>query len=127
MMRDYKGISWVLARPYLLLLTAGVLLLGCITYCTTMWMPSATRTFIMPDIGLICGLYCAQRHSILAWLTFLTGFAMLFGAWLMWRGNYRPGAIIAIACGTLTIPVGVLALTAGYLAWRKVTQIHRLF
>ena len=112
-------LGWLLARPYLLLLTAGVLLLGCITYCTTLWIPPATRTFIMPDIGLICGLYCAQRHSILAWITILTGLSMLLGAWLMWRGKYRLGATIAFITGILTIPVGVLALGAGYLAWRK--------
>jgi hypothetical protein len=118
-MKEPRGLGWILARPYLPLAAAGVLLLGCITYCTTLWVPPAARSFIMPDIALICGLYCAQRHSILAWLTILTGLCMLLGAWLMWRGKHRAGATLAVVCGALTIPVGVLALGAGYLAWRK--------
>ncbi len=104
---------------YLLCLGAGGALLGCISYCTTIWIPMGPPTMIMPDIGLICGIYCATRISAVGYITILTGVVMLISGVLLKLGKDVWGARLAFITGVMSIPVGVFALVAAYLTWQK--------
>jgi hypothetical protein len=97
----------------------GGLLLGCISYCTTLWVPMGSPTFIMPDIGLICGVYCGTRIPFIGFLTILTGVVMLLSGVLLKLGKNKWGTRLAFITGFLTIPVGILPLIAAYLSRRE--------
>jgi hypothetical protein len=97
----------------------GVLLLGCISYCTTAWVPMGPPSFIMPDIGLICGVYCGTRIPIIGFFTILTGVIMLLSGVLLKLGKNKWGTRLAFITGVLTIPVGILPLIAVYLSRRE--------
>ena len=97
----------------------GAALLGCIGYCTTLWVPMGPPTFIMPDIGLICGVYCGTRIPIIGFFTILTGVVMLFSGVLLKLEHNKWGARLALITGILTIPVGVLPLIAAYITWQQ--------
>ncbi len=98
---------------------AGAALLGCVVYCMTMWMPMGPPTLIMPDIGLICGVYCGTRIRIIGFLTILTGVSMIISGILLKRGKRTWGVRLAVITGILSIPVGVFPLIAAYLAGRQ--------
>ena len=72
-------------------------------------------TLIMPDIGLICGVYCGTQIPIIGFLTILTGVAMIISGILLKQGKNIWGARLALITGILTIPVGILPLIAAYL------------
>jgi len=111
-------IDWLNHRPYLLAVLSGVLLLGCIGYCLILWVPPPVRVLIMPDIGVLCGLYCGQRLPYLAWLTVSAGMLMLAAAYLMYRGYNRLGGALAVISGVFILPVGLLGFLAAYFAWQ---------
>ncbi len=97
----------------------GGLLLGCIGYCTTAWIPMGPPSIIMPDIGLICGVYCGTQIPIIGYLTILTGVVMLISGVLLKLGKNKWGVRLAYVTGILTIPVGILPLVAAYLTKRQ--------
>lgn len=99
--------------------TGGALLLGCIGYCTSAWIPMGPPSIIMPDIGLICGVYCGTRIPIIGHFTIFTGVVMLISGLLLKLGKNKWGARLAFITGILTVPVGLLPLVAAYLARRK--------
>ncbi len=101
---------------YLLCLGAGAALLGCVLYCMTMWMPMGPPTLIMPDIGLICGIYCGTRIPVIGILTILTALTMITSGIFLKQGKITRGVKLAVITGILSIPVGVLPLIAAYLA-----------
>jgi len=97
-------------------ISSGVLLVLCANYCFFIWVPRALRSFIVMDIGVICGIYCGTLNKLVGALTIITGIGLVSGGLFIRAGKNRLGAIFSILFGILSIPVGLPAIFSGFFA-----------
>lgn len=84
----------------------GLAVFGCGAYCILFYNPEEL-SFLTPDIGVVCWLYCSTKFLPLGLLTVATGGAMILGALMMRAGGARKAALLSLLSGLASLPVGL--------------------
>ena len=106
-------------RLWLLLAAGGALAtISCATYCLLFFRP-ASLTFLTPDVAILCWLFCSTLYLPFGLLAIAAAIGHLLGALLIWRGQYKVGAIVTITTGVAIAPAGLPGLYAAYQALRR--------
>lgn len=91
---------------------AGLAVLGCSLYCL-LWYRTKAPSLLIPDVGLLCWLYCGTMNFVFGALAVLSGLLLLGAGALIGLGKSRWGAGFAIFWGLTAFPVGLLAIISG--------------
>jgi len=106
--RAFYRWHWVLP------IISGLLLMGCANYCFFIWVPPPTRSFIVPDIGIICGIYCGTLSKLAGVFTIISSLGLILAGIAEAKGYFKAGALLAIFFGLICVPVGLLAIFSGF-------------
>ena len=93
-------------------IVAGAAVLGCSLYCL-LWYRTDEPSLLIPDVGLLCWLFCGTMNFIFGALAVLSGLLLLGAGALTAFGKPRSGAVLAIFWGLTAFPVGLLAILPG--------------
>ena len=101
---------------------SGLSVVGCATYCIVWWPKPAVPTLLIPDVALTCWLYCGTLRPVWGGVAVLSGMLLVLAGAGLWLGRAWARGL-ALVLGTLTLPVGVLALYASLSAGGRVGEL----
>jgi len=109
---------------WLLPIVSGLLLLGCANYCFFIWTPRPVRSFIVADIGIICGIYCGTLSKFAAALTLITGAGLIAGGVFLRLGFIRTSIWLSVIFGIVSIPVGIPAIFSAFFTFSQKWKVE---